>query len=58
MRKRCSDYHNVQVDEKTGAIIADPNCPRCQANVKFIKTITGPNCTTEEYNQALKEYRQ
>ena len=55
---KCSDYHELKTNPDTGFIIPDPACLCCQANSKFVKRITEPNITQEEYDAAVKEYRQ
>ena len=34
------------------------DCPICEANVKYIRAITTPGITQEEYDRATAEYRK
>ncbi len=49
-------HHPIRFKGKK--IIPEKDCPCCQANIKFLQVLTQEHITQEEYDQALKEYRQ
>jgi len=48
--------HEIRFHPNTKHIIAEPTCLCCMKNLQFIQTITKPNITKTEYDNALIEY--
>ena len=49
--------HDVMINPETKKLYW-PGCPACEKNVEFIKVITTPGCTDEQWEEAARKLRE
>ena len=54
---KAGGHNHTTVKHPITKSLYHPGCPACESNVAFIKAITAPECTQEQYDAALATYR-